>query len=73
MCRTYADIGCQRARTLEARRVSEFGNDHGCGGVADAANAGYRAAITQWIHWYNAERPHQALGYLSPRQFRAAT
>jgi putative transposase len=30
-----------------------------------------RAAITQWIEWYNAERPHQALGYRSPRQFRA--
>jgi Integrase core domain len=29
-----------------------------------------RAAITKWIHWYNAERPHQALGYRSPRQFR---
>jgi putative transposase len=27
--------------------------------------------ITQWIQWYNAERPHQALGYRSPRQFRA--
>jgi putative transposase len=30
-----------------------------------------RIAITQWIQWYNAERPHQALGYRSPRQFRA--
>jgi len=30
-----------------------------------------RAAITKWIEWYNAERPHQALGYRSPRQFRA--
>jgi putative transposase len=30
-----------------------------------------RIAITQWIEWYNAERPHQALGYRSPRQFRA--
>ena len=30
-----------------------------------------RAAITQWIQWYNAERPHQALDYRSPRQFRA--
>ena len=29
-----------------------------------------RTAITKWIHWYNAERPHQALGYRSPRQFR---
>ena len=29
-----------------------------------------RAAITNWIHWYNAERPHQALGYRSPREFR---
>jgi putative transposase len=30
-----------------------------------------RGAITQWIEWYNAARPHQALGYRSPRQFRA--
>jgi putative transposase len=30
-----------------------------------------RTAITHWIEWYNAERPHQALGYRSPRQFRA--
>jgi len=30
-----------------------------------------RTAITRWIEWYNAERPHQALGYRSPRQFRA--
>jgi putative transposase len=29
-----------------------------------------RAAITKWIHWYKAERPHQSLGYRSPRQFR---
>ena len=36
---------------------------------ADFAAA--RTAITQWIDWYNAERPHQALGYRSPRQFRA--
>jgi len=30
-----------------------------------------RSTITNWIEWYNAERPHQALGYRSPRQFRA--
>jgi putative transposase len=30
-----------------------------------------RAAITKWIRWYNAGRPHQSLGYRSPRQFRA--
>ena len=29
-----------------------------------------RAAITAWIHWDNTARPHQALGYRSPRQFR---
>ena len=29
-----------------------------------------RTAITRWIEWYNVERPHQALGYRSPRQFR---
>jgi len=28
-------------------------------------------AIAQWINWYNTDRPHQALGYRSPRQFRA--
>lgn len=26
--------------------------------------------IANWIEWYNTARPHQALGYLSPRQYR---
>jgi putative transposase len=30
-----------------------------------------RQMINQWILWYNTERPHQALGYLSPIEFRA--
>ena len=38
-------------------------------GFADFAEA--RRAITTWIGWYNAARPHQALGYLSPTEFRA--
>jgi len=29
-----------------------------------------RAAIGEWIRWYNERRPHQALGYLSPHQYR---
>ena len=29
-----------------------------------------RMAIHQWITWYNEERPHQALGYRSPRQYQ---
>ena len=28
-------------------------------------------AIAVWIRWYNAERPHQALGYRSPAEVRA--
>ena len=28
-------------------------------------------AISAWIDWYNTGRPHQALGYLAPREFRA--
>jgi putative transposase len=39
---------------------------HNFGDFAEA-----RTAISKWINWYNAERPHQALGYRSPRQFRA--
>jgi putative transposase len=39
---------------------------HNFTGFAEA-----RDAITQWIDWYNSGRPHQALGYRSPRQFRA--
>lgn len=30
-----------------------------------------KAAIRQWIQWYNEGRPHQSLGYRSPREFRA--
>ena len=28
-------------------------------------------AIRRWIAWYNKERQHQALGYLSPAEYRA--
>jgi putative transposase len=31
-----------------------------------------RARIGQWFKFYNDERPHQALNYLTPRQFFAA-
>jgi len=30
-----------------------------------------RQAVQAWIRWYNDDRPHQALGYRSPREFRA--
>ena len=30
-----------------------------------------KVAIRQWIDWYNTGRPHQSLGYRSPREFRA--
>jgi len=29
-----------------------------------------RREIAGWIHWYNEGRPHQSLGYLSPKQYR---
>ncbi len=34
------------------------------------AYADSRATIQQWIWGYNEERPHQALGYCSPRQYQ---
>ncbi len=30
-----------------------------------------RRAVRVWLEWYNFERPHQALGYLSPHEYRA--
>lgn len=29
-----------------------------------------RSTVAKWIHWYNNQRPHQSLNYLSPKQFR---
>ena len=29
-----------------------------------------RRIIREWVQWYNRERPHQALGYRSPMQYR---
>jgi putative transposase len=29
-----------------------------------------RRAVRRWIRWYNDERPHQALAYKSPAEFR---
>jgi putative transposase len=29
-----------------------------------------RQEIARWLRWYNAERPHQALSYQSPLQYR---
>ncbi len=31
---------------------------------------GAKQGSTAGIHWYNAERPHQALGYHSPQQYQ---
>jgi len=30
-----------------------------------------RRAVAAWLHWYNEARPHQALSYRSPREYRA--
>ena len=35
--------------------------------------AAAREALGRWIEWYNAERPHQALGYRTPDETHAAS
>jgi putative transposase len=35
---------------------------------ADFAEA--RRVITDWLSWYNEDRPHQSLRYLSPKEYR---
>ncbi len=35
-----------------------------------ASFAAARRAVRRWIRWYNEGRPHQALGYLSPLEYR---
>jgi putative transposase len=30
-----------------------------------------KRTIRSWIRWYNEERPHQSLGYLSPMEYQA--
>jgi putative transposase len=30
-----------------------------------------RQVIRQWMRWYNSRRPHQSLGYLSPKEYRS--
>jgi transposase InsO family protein len=29
-----------------------------------------KATVTRWIQLYNEARPHQSMGYLSPREYR---
>ncbi len=29
-----------------------------------------RRTIARWVNWYNTERPHQALDYMNPVQYR---
>jgi transposase InsO family protein len=36
-----------------------------------SVTAADQTSLSQWIRWYNERRPHQALGYLSPHQYRA--
>jgi hypothetical protein len=67
--------GCGRRDGLRWRDGRTTARRHGLKGLKEECvwlhNFGSfteaRAAITKWIQWYNAGRPHQALGYRSPR------
>jgi transposase InsO family protein len=55
-----------RSRQKAERALEEGVWLHNFGSFTEA-----RTAIAKWIEWYNVGRPHQSLGYRSPRQFRA--
>lgn len=55
---------CERfIRTIKEECVWQ----HNFGSLEEA-----RRTLSRWIAWYNAERPHSALKYLTPAQRRAA-
>ena len=41
------------------------------GSTTSPASSRHGRRSASWIRWYNERRPHQALGYLSPHQYRA--
>jgi hypothetical protein len=44
MSGTQADVGCQRASALKARRVPKFGDEHSGSVVTDAGDSGQQLA-----------------------------
>jgi hypothetical protein len=60
-------IGCARSSSRFFRSLKEECTwQHNFASFREA-----RRAIGRWIRWYNDERPHQALHYRSPAEFRA--
>jgi hypothetical protein len=61
-------IHLNRTVSLSASFAALSRSVFGSGSFAEA-----RAAITQWIQWYNAERPHQAQRLSKPASVPWAT
>ena len=59
----------RQGRLLHRRVIYPDMDQRPVAGHASFAEA--KAAIREWITWYNEGRPHQALSYLSPHQYRA--
>ena len=68
---TFAPVGCPTANAVDERTIRTMKEE--CIWLADWARiADLQAALVEWRRVFNTERPHQALKWQTPDEFRAS-